>query len=235
MMFRYFPTRSIAIAVLFLLASLGLALTNVVIAESTSHEHADHSSHAHSGHADHGAAGAEDPHAHHRAMMESSAYRRSEHDYPLQAWGLTGMDGKDTDLLQALDCDSPVMVNFIFTTCTTICPVMSATFSQVQSELGPAVEDVCMVSFSIDPEYDVPARLREYAQRFNAGPQWQFYTGSLQEIIAIQRAFDVYRGNKMNHEPTTLMRATPNTPWVRIDGIASAKDIIKEYQRLLKH
>ena len=61
-----------------------------------------------------------------------------------------------------------------------------------------------MISFSIDPEYDTPERLRKYAALFNAGPQWQFLTGSLANSVAIQKAFDVYRGNKMNHEPTYL-------------------------------
>jgi protein SCO1/2 len=189
--------------------------------------------HEHAGHAMSASEG-EDPHAHHRAMMQQSGYKRSEHAYSLSARKLVDMQGQDTDLLQALACEHPVMINFIFTTCTTICPVMSATFSQVQSELGPAADEVCMVSFSIDPEYDTPARLREYAQRFEAGPQWQFYTGTLEDMIAVQRAFNVYRGNKMNHEPTTLLRRSPDSPWVRMDGIASADEIVTEYQGLLK-
>jgi protein SCO1/2 len=194
--------------------------------------HMDHSQHGddHSAHMDH--AGHED-HSKHMAMMNQSGYKRSEHAYPLKSYELVDMQGQDTDLLQALTCEHPVMINFIFTTCTTICPVMSATFSQVQTELGPAADEVCMVSFSIDPEYDTPVRLREYAQRFEAGPQWQFYTGTLEDMIAVQKAFDVFRGSKMNHEPTTLLRGSPDSPWVRIDGIASAKEIVKEYQGLL--
>ena len=89
-----------------------------------------------------------------------------------------------------------------------------------------------MVSVSIDPEHDTPERLREYARRFNAGPQWQFLTGDLDDMIAIQKAFDVYRGNKMNHEPTTLLRRAEGGPWVRLDGLASAAAIVDEYGQL---
>ena len=176
-----------------------------------------------------------DPHAHHRHMMESKTYSRSEHDYQLPDVELVNMAAEKTSLLDEVNVGKPVMVNFIFTTCTTICPVMSATFAQVQSELGDESDALRMVSFSIDPEQDTPERLREYAGRFNAGPQWQFLTGSLENSVAVQKAFDVYRGNKMNHEPTTLMKAAGSDTWVRIDGLARAADIVAEYHRLLGH
>jgi protein SCO1/2 len=166
-------------------------------------------------------------------MMRQTGYQRSEHLYALPDPKLVGMDGQATTLLAELNPGKPVMVNFIFTTCTTICPVMTGVFSQVQKELGPEAEKVRMISFSIDPEYDTPERLREYAQRFNAGPEWHFFTGDPQEILAVQRAFDVYRGNKMNHEPTTLLRRSEGEPWVRVDGIASAAELAAEYHRLV--
>jgi protein SCO1/2 len=177
--------------------------------------------------------GEADPHAHHRHMLESKAYSRSLHDYQLPDLELVNMAGEKTRLLSELNPGKPVMVNFIFTTCTTICPVMIATFAQVQSELGAGSDALRMISFSIDPEHDTPERLREYAGRFNAGPQWQFLTGSLADSVAVQKAFDVYRGNKMNHEPTTLMKAADGDTWVRIDGLARAADIVAEYHRLV--
>ena len=176
-----------------------------------------------------------DPHAHHRHMMETKAYSRSVHDYQLPDLVLVNMAAEKTSLLEEVNPGKPVMVNFIFTTCTTICPVMSATFAQVQSELGAESDALRMISFSIDPEQDTPERLREYAGRFNAGPQWQFVTGSLADSVAVQKAFDVYRGSKMNHEPTTLMKAADSDTWVRIDGLARAADIVAEYHRLLGH
>jgi len=176
-----------------------------------------------------------DPHAHHRHMMESESYSRSVHDYQLPDLELVNMAAEKTRLLDEVNPGKPVMVNFIFTTCTTICPVMSATFAQVQSELGDESDALRMISFSIDPEQDTPERLREYAGRFNAGPQWEFLTGSLADSVAVQKAFDVYRGNKMNHEPTTLMKAADSDSWVRIDGLAKAADIVAEYHRLLGH
>lgn len=195
----------------------------------TAHDHSAHGGE----HAEHGEqADGGDPHAHHRAMMEQKDFRRSEHTYRLGDVALTTMSGEPTTLAAELDDARPVMVNFIFTTCTTICPVMSGTFAKVQDELGTEAANMRMVSFSIDPEYDTPERLRVYAKQFGAGPQWQFLTGDLDNLVAVQKAFDVYRGNKMNHEPTTLMRRSPDEPWVRLDGLASAAEIVAEYRGL---
>jgi len=166
-------------------------------------------------------------------MMNQTGYRRSEHVYALPDVKLVGMDGAETSLLAELSTDRPVMVNFIFTTCTTICPVMTGVLSQVQKELGPEAERVRMISFSIDPEYDTPERLREYAERFKAGPEWRFFTGDPQRMVSVQRAFDNYRGNKMNHPPVTLLRRSAGEPWVRLDGIASAAEVTAEYHRLV--
>jgi protein SCO1/2 len=89
------------------------------------------------------------------------------------------------------------------------------------------------VSISIDPEQDTPARLREYAGRFHAGPAWHHYTGTVEASIALQRAFDAYRGDKMSHVPVTFLRAAPGRPWVRIDGFASSAELEGEVRGLL--
>jgi len=193
----------------------------------------DHSHHDHMAHQADAPVDGDDPHAHHRAMMAQTGYKRSEHRYSLDEIPVVTMEGDKTTILAALNGDKPVMVNFIFTTCTTICPVLSATFQQVQSELGAEAESVTMVSISIDPEYDTPERLRDYAKLFNAGKQWEFLTGNLDDMIAVQSAFDVYRGGKMNHEPTVLLRQGADDPWVRLDGLVSAKDVVKEYRQLI--
>ena len=145
------------------------------------------------------------------------------------------MDGEKTSLVEVLKTDQPIMLNFIFTSCTTICPVLSATFTQLQEKLSEKNQQVKMISISIDPEYDTPEKLQEYAHRFNAGPNWQFLTGEVADIIAIEKIFDAYRGAKMSHEPLTYIKANGSSPWVRLEGIASADDIMNEYIRLVSN
>ena len=88
-----------------------------------------------------------------------------------------------------------------------------------------------MISISIDPENDTPQQLKAYAGKFDAGPRWQFLTGSVENVATVQRAFDTYNSDKMSHEPLTLLRSAPGKPWVRIDGFASPEDLAREYQQ----
>ena len=69
---------------------------------------------------------------------------------------------------EAIGSDKPVLVNFIFTTCTTICPVMSAGMSQFLANLGAEQDRVRVVTISIDPETDTADVLRAYAARYHA-------------------------------------------------------------------
>ncbi len=141
-------------------------------------------------------------------------------------------DGQKVKLMRELDDGRPVVLNFIYTTCSGICPLMSQVFSEFQSRLGKEREKVHMVSITIDPEQDTPARLREYAKRYSAGSQWQHYTGTIDAIVATQKAFDAYGGDKMNHSSLTLLRSAPGKPWVRIDGFASPQDLMDQFVKV---
>lgn len=165
---------------------------------------------------------------HHHHAMADTGYTRIVAPYKTPDVKLVDANGREVSLHEALDGPGPVMLNFIFTTCTTVCPVMSAAFSQAQGKL----DKVRMISISIDPEHDTPSRLKEYAKRFEAGPQWSMLTGSIENSIAVQRAFDIYRGDKMNHEPVTFMRKGPDQPWLRINGFIAADDLVHEYDKV---
>ncbi|MBK8814900.1 MAG: SCO family protein [Methylococcaceae bacterium] len=145
------------------------------------------------------------------------------------------MDNNKLSLINALDDGRPVMMNFIFASCSAICPMLSHTFMQVQKKLGKESQNVHLVSISIDPENDTPAVLQAYAKKFQAGSQWDFYTGKLESSVAIQKAFNVYRGDKMNHSSVILMRAKPGKPWFRLEGFASPQAVMDEYRTMLEN
>jgi protein SCO1/2 len=155
----------------------------------------------------------------------SDAVLLSSADYPLPEVRVTRTDGRSVWLGDEINDGRAVVLNFIYTTCTTICPLTSQTFSNLQELLGAELSRVHLVSISIDPEEDTPARLASYARRFDAGPEWQFYTASLEGSLKIQRSFHVDRGNKMLHAPTTLVRRAQGQPWIRFDGFVSADEL----------
>ena len=169
-----------------------------------------------------------DEHAAHRAALKDTRYSVSNKDYTIPDVELIDKNGKKAQLQAILDTDEPVALNFIFTTCTTICPVMTATFAQMQRQLGDTAGKVRLVSISIDPEYDRPDVLKAYAEKFHAGENWAFLTGDSKDIIDVLQSFDSFGGSKMNHRPVTLLKKPGGAEWIRIDGLASGKNLAQE-------
>jgi len=168
---------------------------------------------------------------HHRILPPAAT--RSLVSYATPRVNLVRSDGQHVLLSDEIDDGRPVVLDFVYTTCTSVCPLSSQTFSALQEALGSERERVHLVSISIDPEQDTPQRLSEYSSHFDAGPQWQFYTGTLDASLAVQRAFGAYRGDKMSHPPLTLLRMAPGQPWIRFDGFATVADLLGEIHRPL--
>jgi protein SCO1/2 len=167
------------------------------------------------------------------AVAAAATVSRATASYETPAVMLVRADGKSVSLPQELDDGRPVLLNFIFTTCSSICPLTSRTLEEFQYKLGSEAVRIHLMSISIDPEQDTPARLTEYARKFHAGPEWQYYTGTVAASTAAQRAFDVYRGEKMSHTAVTLMRAAPGKPWLRIEGFITPDELVDDYRTLL--
>jgi protein SCO1/2 len=75
------------------------------------------------------------------------------------------------------------IVNFIFTRCDTICPVITMKMARLQDKTADAAAFIKLASFSVDPAHDTPERLAEYAQRYRADPaRWRFITGPADDM-----------------------------------------------------
>ena len=175
-------------------------------------------------------------HEHHDAQHHAEAapgYARMVGNYRLPQVSLQRTDGAAVKFPQELDDGRPVMLNFIYVTCTAVCPILSQTFAEVQRRLGPESARVHMVSITIDPEEDTVQEMAAYAKRLDAGRQWGFYTGTLAASVTMQKAFQAYFGDKMHHRPITFLRAAPGQPWVRLEGFASPDEVLAEYRQLI--
>jgi protein SCO1 len=153
---------------------------------------------------------------------------RSMANYEVPDVRLIRDDGKVVRLSEELDGTRSVVLAFIYTGCNTICPVTSATFAQLQRRLGTRRSQVQLVSISIDPDQDTVGRLAAYGKRVGAGPGWRLYTGTVEDSIQVQRAFDAYDGDKMRHEPDTYVRRAGSQTWVRLHGFASTDELLAE-------
>ena len=87
------------------------------------------------------------------------------------------------------------LVEFFFTTCPSICPIMNRNMVLIQNEFKNKI-DFGIASLSINPENDTPKILKEYAENFGAtSPNWHFLTGDKKTIYEIaNKGFNVYVG-----------------------------------------
>ncbi|MEZ4236218.1 MAG: SCO family protein [Myxococcota bacterium] len=180
---------------------------------------------------------AEEPMSEHcarAAAAEKSPFTRTEAGYDVPHVRLLDQRGQPVDVAALASGEQPVALNFIFATCTTICPVMTATFAQMRSALGPDADRVRMVSVSIDPEHDTPAVLAAYAEKFDAPAAWSFLTGDAADVQQVLRAFDADFGSKFNHRPLTLLHAAGAEEWVRLDGLGSGAALADEVRGVLR-
>lgn len=123
-----------------------------------------------------------------------------------------------------------VVMNFIFTSCTTICPTMGVTFAHVQELLGK--RDVALISVSIDPGNDTPARLAAWSRRLGAKPGWTLVTGNKSDLDALLKSIGLFSANPAEHAPVVLVGNDASGRWERIDGLAPAKTIVAAIDRI---
>lgn len=135
-------------------------------------------------------------------------------------------DGRRLSFHSDLVKGRTVAINFIFTTCATICPMLSANFQKVQKELDAARDDVRLISISVDPVNDTPARLKRFAEQYRAGPNWTFVTGAKGEIDALLNALGMPVRNKLEHTPLVLVGNDAANHWTRVDGLAAPADVL---------
>ncbi|AKT37624.1 SCO family protein [Chondromyces crocatus] len=136
--------------------------------------------------------------------------------------------------LQELARDRVLVVNFVFTACTTICAPMTRIFAKLQGELGDALErDVRLVSISLDPAVDTPERLTRFAEPYERRKGWSFLTGSREKVYRVLDGLGGRVPMPAQHTPVTLIGSAGKGRWTRIDGIAPPERLAKEVHAYL--
>ncbi|MGD0746095.1 MAG: SCO family protein [Verrucomicrobiota bacterium] len=102
---------------------------------------------------------------------------------PVADFTLTNQDGRVTTLA---DLTNRVWVaDIIFTRCAGPCPIMTAQMKSLQDALTPDSR-AKLVTLTTDPDYDTPAVMKKYGERFGANfNRWEFLTGAKVEIAGL--------------------------------------------------
>lgn len=114
-----------------------------------------------------------------------------------------------------------VAINTIFTTCSTICPLMGANFSKLRKMLGGgANQKVNLISISVDPAVDTPERLNEWSRGFGQmGPGWTLLTGPKADVDSLLKALQVFTADKLDHSPVVLIGGDEAGDWARASAL----------------
>lgn len=112
----------------------------------------------------------------------------------------------------------PWVADFIFTRCAGPCPRMSERMARLAGALEPD-SGVRFISFTVDPEYDTPTVLNEYARALGAdSARWRFLTGSRAEILRLSiNGFHLAMGDAVIDSATALMDVAHSTRFILVD------------------
>ena len=172
-----------------------------------------------------------------RAMAEE----RFSTSAPSARWGkeylpnlpVIDQDGKQFSFYDDLIAGKNVVINFIFTTCTDICPLTTSRMAVVQEKLGDSVgRDVFMYSITIDPEHDRPEQLKTYAEAFRIGPGWRLLTGKPEDIALIRHKLGERSKVLSEHRHEILIGNAEKGSWARDSVFGDIERVVMNIKAL---
>lgn len=135
-------------------------------------------------------------------------------------------EGKRVRFFTDLVKGRTVAINTFFTSCTTICPLLTTTVAQMQKTLAQrGREDIQLISISVDPTTDTPNRLKEWSRNFNVKPGWTMLTGRKATVDKLLKALHAFTPDPKDHSPMILVGNEPEGVWKQIYGLAPAAQL----------
>jgi len=145
---------------------------------------------------------------------------------------LVDQDGKTVHLYSDLVRGRVAAVSFIFTTCTSICPLIGANLGRLQTELGQSLgEDIALISVSVDPATDTPQRMKAWGAQFGAKPGWSLLTGDKGIVDQLLKVLGLFTPDIQNHSPFLLLVNDRTGEWMRVNAIETPPPRVAEILR----
>lgn len=168
-----------------------------------------------------------DPHAGHGAHPQPAKEPTAAGKY-FSDVELVNQDGEKVRFYSDVLKGKTVVVNAFFTTCTSVCPPMNRSMEKIQEAFGDRVgKDVFLVSITVDPATDTPARMKEYAAKFHAGKGWTFLTGKKENLDWALYKLGQYVEDKESHKTVIIVGNEATGLWKKAFGMAKVEELIK--------
>jgi protein SCO1/2 len=149
-------------------------------------------------------------------------------------------DGKTLHFYDDVLKGKIVLINFFFTDCDAICPLMTENLARVQELLAPRVgKDIFMASITLQPEHDTPAVLAAYAKGYGVGPGWQFLTGKREDIELLRHRLGFVDSDPAQdadleqHIGTVRIANEPLHRWAMAPALLNPAALIRVVKRVI--
>lgn len=149
---------------------------------------------------------------------------------------LTNQENKKVRLYDDVIKGKIVVIQFMFSNCERLCPMVTPNLVKVQKELEKqSPGKVKIVSISVDPEHDTPAVLKAYAKKFHVQPGWQFLTGRRQDIDWLRRELGLYYPEDQQFEHMNMLTVgrEPTGQWFTIRALNNPEVIAYTVRKII--
>ncbi len=122
-----------------------------------------------------------------------------------------------SDLMRA----RTVVIDSFFSSCKGVCPVLNKKLTAIAEAFPEQMgKELLLVSITVDPQIDTPARLYEYAKELHADPGWLFLTGSQENLRTALSKFGMYVENREDHSNLVMIGNDQTGLWKKAFGLA---------------
>jgi protein SCO1 len=153
---------------------------------------------------------------------------------------VTTQDGRTLRFYDDVMKGKILLINFFYTDCDAICPLMTENLARVQDLLGPRVgSEIRMVSISLQPEHDTPEVMAAYARTYGAGPGWLFLTGKKDDIELLRHRLGfvdidpVVDADPEQHIGTVRIANEPMHRWAMSSALLSPPALVRAVDRVI--
>jgi protein SCO1 len=158
----------------------------------------------------------------------SSAARSPWRDGYVPNLPVQSQDGKTYAFYDDLFKDKIVVINFIFTGCSQLCPLTTARLAAVQEQLGDAVgRDIFFYSISLDPLNDTPTALKKFSDGFKVGPGWLFLTGKPDDLKLIREKLGERNRDIGEHQAFVILANDKTGEWGKDSAMSETAHLVE--------
>lgn len=204
------------------LLTAAILFSGVLVAHAQEHDQGHHEHEQHE-------------HKHHAAHMTAAELAQAEKSANVILLDSMVRDQTGHELAFASEVigDRVVVIDFIFTSCTTICPVTTSLLQAARTRLSDIDQDqLVFVSVSINSNVDTPQRLATFAARH--GAEWSFITGDKTVLDELLQNLNSYSTNPEDHAPMILVGDAASGQFSRMFGLPDPERVERHVRAMIE-